>query len=111
MEKKHIDEGKYQCNFCDFNTDVLTRMYEHKLSDHPELKIGFTPKNIASKEYVVNFLAEQNKELMEELITVKKELVKLSEKTSIYHTEAKEAIENLNHNIENTDRQKKKQIV
>ena len=105
MEKKHVDEGKYQCNFCDFNTDVLTRMYEHKFSDHPELKIGFTPKNVTSKEYLVNFLAEQNKELMEELITVKKELEKLSEKTNMYHTEAKESIDNLNHKIENTERQ------
>ena len=104
MDRKHTDEGKYQCNFCEFNTDVLTRMYQHKHSDHPELKIGFTPKKVTRNEYVLNFLAEQNKELMEELVNVKKELVKLSDKTNLFCTEAKEAIENLNHKIENTEK-------
>ena len=42
---------------------------------------------------------------MEELITVKKALEKLSEKTNMYHTEAKESIDNLNRKIENTERQ------
>ena len=58
MKKKHKPEDcKYQCNFCEFQTDVIIRMYEHRLSDHPEVPVGFTPKNVSGKDYVLNFLA------------------------------------------------------
>ena len=51
-----------------FQTDFLVKMYEHKLSEHPEIDIDFNPKTTSVRDMA---LAEQNIEMMEEVIDFK----------------------------------------
>ena len=73
--KKHMqryhEEQKFKCNFCEFQSNVLLRIYEHKISNHPDNPMEFQPNSNPVSEMVMNMLAEQNLDMMEEIVTVK----------------------------------------
>ena len=79
-------------------------MYEHKLNDHPNIPIGFNSKNVTSKEYVLNFLAEQNIELMEELLNLRGDLKKAVEVMNTSRSETQEVMAGLNAKIDNLEK-------
>ena len=66
-------------------------MYEHKLVGHPEIPVAVHPKDANIKDMVLNLIAEQNVELMEEIIELKKALNESVEKLS---AEIKDRVEN-----------------
>ena len=49
-------------------------MYEHKLVKHPDIPQEFIPKQAGLKDMILNYIAEQNLEIMEEVITFKKDV-------------------------------------
>ena len=59
-------------NLCDFQSNILINMYEHKFNAHPDIPLEFHPQSNNAKDFVLNLLAEQNMELMEEVETIKK---------------------------------------
>ena len=75
MKSTHVSaESKYECKFCPFNSNVLVLMYEHKLSVHPNIDTDFNPKSMNTKDFVMNIIAEQNMEIIEELLKLKNDL-------------------------------------
>ena len=52
----------------------MIRMCEHKLVSHPEIDPEFNPATITAKDMILNLIAEQNKELISELLELKKDL-------------------------------------
>ena len=70
MQRYH-EEQKFKCNFCDFQSNVLIRIYEHKISSHPDNPMEFQPSANPVSEMVMIMLAEQNLDMMEEIGTVK----------------------------------------
>ena len=69
--RKQHEESKYKCNFCQFQSEVLLKIYELRDVFHPDTPIEFTPKTPNVKDMVLNLLAEQNIEMMEELLGFK----------------------------------------
>ena len=65
-----MNDGKYDCNFCNFKTEYMIKIYEHKLQEHPDASDEFNSKKITAKDMAVNLLAEQNLELMEKLVAL-----------------------------------------
>ena len=59
-ELKHINDGKYNWNFCDFKTDYVIKIWEHKLQEHPQTSDEFNSKQITVKDMAVNMIAELN---------------------------------------------------
>ena len=84
MKKKHepVIDKKYKCSSCAFQSDYLIKMYEHRLSVHPETPIGFSPKSTSAKDMAINLIAEQNMEIMEEVLDMKKGVISSFEKLS-----------------------------
>ena len=75
IKRNHLPEGKkYKCNSCNFESDFLVKMYEHKLANHPEIPIDFNPKTTSVKDMALNLIAEQNIEIMEEILHLKEGL-------------------------------------
>ena len=72
MHTKKFHAKKFKCNFCSFKADVVLKMYEHKLAEHPDIPQEFIPKKTDVKDMILNLLAEQNLDMMEELINLKK---------------------------------------
>ena len=66
------EETKYNCTSCTFRTNYLVKMYEHKLEEHPETSIEFNPNKASAKDMALNLIAEQNLEIMEEVLELKK---------------------------------------
>ena len=75
-KRKHVEDCKYKCNFCNFEANVIIAMYAHKFEAHPEIDHEFRPqtKSKTSNEFILNLLAEQNIALMEEVLNLKKDL-------------------------------------
>ena len=73
MRQKHAakDDCKFNCNFCAFQTDILMEIFEHKFEVHPEIDTDFKPKSMNAKDFVLNLAAEQNMELIEEVLAIK----------------------------------------
>ena len=73
-KRKHTneEEHKYQCNFCEFQSNMLIKMCEHKLINHPEVDPEFNPKSITAKEMILNLIAEQTKDLVMDVLEIKK---------------------------------------
>ena len=71
IEKKHIEkkDPNYKCDLCDFGGDLITDIWSHKGDKHTEKTFDFN--KIDEKKLFVNFMAEQNLELMEEMINFK----------------------------------------
>ena len=76
VKRKHVQECKYKCNFCDFEANVIISMYKHKFEAHPEIDHEFRPQTISrtSHDFILNLLAEQNIALMEEMLNLKSDL-------------------------------------
>ena len=73
MKRKHaVQDMKFKCDFCQFQAGHLLKMYEHRFADHPENPFDFNPKSRSISDMVLNLLAEQNMELMEELMDLKR---------------------------------------
>ena len=64
-------------------------MYEHKLNDHREVPDDFNPDNTTAKDFIINMLAEQSMETMEEVVSLKKDLKKALEAIESGKQEAK----------------------
>ena len=64
IKRKHIQECKYQCSSCEFQSNLLIKIYEHKLNVHPDIPMDFHPKPINTKEFILNLLAEQNIDIL-----------------------------------------------
>ena len=60
MATKHAEDYKFECNFCEFKSNVLMKMYEHKFVNHPENPMDFTPSASNVTELMHTTLAEQN---------------------------------------------------
>jgi hypothetical protein len=71
---KHAADYKFECNFCEFKSNVLMKMYEHKFVNHPENPMDFTPSASNVNELVLTTLAEQNYGIMEEITNIKDSL-------------------------------------
>ena len=76
MKRKHVQDCKYKCNFCNFEANAIVSMYKHKFDAHPEIDQEFRPQTISrtSHDFILNLLAEQNIALMEEVVNLKSEL-------------------------------------
>ena len=79
---EHTEEQKFKCNVCPFKTNFLLKIYEHKLEAHPEIAMEFNPKLTTGKDMAINLIAEQNLELMEEILEMKKNFKAEFEKLS-----------------------------
>ena len=66
------EDLKYKCTFCAFQSDYLIKMYEHKLEDHPDDPIDSNPKRTNVIDMILNLLAEQNMDIIEEMQDLKK---------------------------------------
>ena len=89
-KRKHTNEVTYQCNFCDFQSSIMIKMCEHKLFSHPEVDPEFNPKTITPKEMILNLIAEQNKELISEVLVMKKYLHDLHDKVEKLSQDSKD---------------------
>ena len=85
VKRKHENkqECKYKCNFCNFESNMLTEMYGHKFEDHPDVDTDFRPqtKSKSTQEFILNLLAEQNIALMEEVLNLKNDIKDYSKLT------------------------------
>ena len=59
----------YNCDSCPFTTIYVGHLWEHVLDKHPGKDKEFAPKT--SKDVLLNILAEQNMDLMEEVRNIK----------------------------------------
>jgi hypothetical protein len=66
-------DKKFKCNICTYQAEHLLELYEHKFSKHPDIPMEFNPNRRTVKDMILNLIAEQNLELMEELQGFKKE--------------------------------------
>ena len=73
VHEKNLDK-KYKCNYCSFESEFLIRMYEHRLNDHPEEQIDFMPNKTTAKDMIINLIAEQNIEIIQEFESMTKGL-------------------------------------
>ena len=84
MEKTRLQVWHW--NFCDFETNVIAKLFEHKFVVHPDIDTEFKPQAEAknANEFILNLLAEQNLELIDEIQKLKeyidKRLDKIEEK-------------------------------
>ena len=93
VKQKHIQQdGKYKCNFCNFQANVNSAMYEHKFELHPEIDNEFGPQNKSStsRDFILNLLAEQNIALIEEVLNLKKDFKDFKTQVSNSIVEVKE---------------------
>ena len=115
IKKNHEEpqDCKYKCNFCGFEANVLTKMYEHKFINHPDDPMEFQPRMNNTQDFILNLLAEQNVELMEELQTLKTAFVKHTEDMKncfdSLEDETKTSLINIDVKIENIKRIKPKE--
>ena len=88
-QSRKDEEKKYTCTSCSFQTDFLIKIYEHKLATHPEVSMEFNPKTTSVKDMAINLIAEQNIEMMEEVLALKKGIIEsfaqLSEESQSRH--------------------------
>ena len=86
--KKHIKkihvgsekEPNYFCNLCDFTTNFVDQLWNHKLEEHGDKYFNhnnFTEND--RKNILFSVVAEQNVELMEEMVTLRKFLKEVFE--------------------------------
>ena len=66
------ENRKYKCDMCDFTTSYVGQLWEHVVAKHPDNNVEFTPRT--SKDTILNLLAEQNIDLMEEMINLKRDI-------------------------------------
>ena len=76
--KKHVKEKhspSYTCNLCDFSAEFIGEIWNHKLDKHAGDTFNFNNLDEnARKNLLFNLVAEQNADLMEEIINLKKTL-------------------------------------
>ena len=75
-KKQHTEseDKKFKCTQCTFQSDFLVKMFEHKLEKHPEGPMDSNPNKTTVKEMVLNLLADQGMEILEEFQDFKKNL-------------------------------------
>ena len=78
--KKHIRadhmevaEKRFKCNWCDFQSDGVITLNKHNLNQHPESQMDSKSKTVNVSESILNLLAEQNLDMMEEVINLKRD--------------------------------------
>jgi hypothetical protein len=73
QEREHKEErDTYGCDRCDFRDDFLGNVWKHKLAKHSEIFNANSSSENLPKDILLNLLAEQNANLMEEVVTLKK---------------------------------------
>ena len=73
--QKHQEENqppKYECNFCEFSAEIINDIWNHKLEKHTGQSLNFNnlDKDV-EKNDILKFLAEQNTDIIEEVINLK----------------------------------------
>ena len=73
QEKKH-KEGKYRygCDICDYRDNFLGNVWKHKLAKHSDMFHFNSSEENIPKDILLNLVAEQNANLMEEVVSLKK---------------------------------------
>ena len=104
--KKFHQDKKFKCNYCTFEGDRLALMYEHRLENHSESPHDYTPKQTTTvKDMILNLIAEQNLEIMEELKELKKGVkVSFEEVKSNLKDATKSAFEAINVRVNNLEK-------
>ena len=69
---KEPENMKYKCNMCSFQAQRVVQVYDHKFTVHPETPMEYNPNKPTVKDMVLNLIAEQNIEIVEELQDIKK---------------------------------------
>ena len=73
---KTIHEGgpslKYTCNTCEYGSDYIAELWNHVLEVHPGSNFQFDNK--VKKDILLNLVAEQNVDIMEEFNSLKKDI-------------------------------------
>ena len=75
MKTKHMEPEemlKYKCESCDYRSNFVAPLWEHMYNKHQENKDEVNQRT--AKDAVMNLLAEQNMDLMEEMIILKRDL-------------------------------------
>ena len=68
-EKKH---SQLSCNLCELKADSVGELWNHKLSSHVGQPFDFNKsKETSNKDHLITLIAEQNMEIVEELINLK----------------------------------------
>ena len=81
-EKNQKEDMKFKCNLCTFQSQHLVHLYEHKHTYHPESPMEFNPSKVTVKDMVLNLIAEQSIEIIEEIQDMRKEIKGALEKVS-----------------------------
>ena len=63
---------KYKCDSCEYKAMFIGELWQHMFKKHPGVDKEFSPRGV--KDSILNLLAEQNMDLMEELNALKKDL-------------------------------------
>ena len=74
MEQKHKEKRvpDYQCDLCEFGGDLITDIWSHKLDKHADESLGYKNTDEQAKNNMFfNFVAEQNLEVVEEVMNMK----------------------------------------
>jgi hypothetical protein len=73
MKKEHagVNGAKYKCNLCEFSASSVDSIWNHKLDNHTGEYFNVkTLNNNERKDMLFSLIAEQNVELMEEVIKI-----------------------------------------
>ena len=75
MKREHsgVNDAKYKCNLCEFSASSVDNIWNHKLDNHTGEYFNVkTLNNNERKDMLFSLIAEQNVELMEEVLKIKK---------------------------------------
>ena len=107
IEKEHPEnEPTYECDICGFSDDFIGNMWKHKLTNHASesnMQFNQSDEN-TSKDLLLNILAEQSANLMEQVASLQKGV---KENFLQVTTEFEEIIKNM----ENTAEKRQKQMM
>ena len=70
--KKTECNPKYKCNFCDYSSESLDQICNHKLDKHTGQSVNFNNMDkVDNNNFLFKLLAEQNNDLLEEVLNMK----------------------------------------
>ena len=81
MESIHVEDNfAYGCDLCEFRDDFLGNIWKHKIGIHHEDFQFNKYADLSSKDLMLNLLAEQNSNMIQELTTLKDFIKELYER-------------------------------
>ena len=118
MKKKHIEVNQPQlaCNLCDMKANTVNDLWDHKVGSHVGQPFDFSrAKDTSNKDHLINLIAEQNIDIVEEISNLKKSVKEvlgqlinefednmkvMGEKTAKQHIETKELFRKIEKKLE-----------